>query len=67
MVKGKIIDRDRAMKVFISSTYIDLVEYRKAAHDENHPRIGPRMRIWTSDIREFVNYSWTVDPDRISP
>jgi len=44
------------MKVFLSSTYTDLIEHRKAAHDENHPRMNPRMREWRvfySFIREL--------------
>lgn len=42
------------MKVFISSTYKDLIDYRAAAHDENHPRMGPRIHEFTSGIRVFV-------------
>jgi hypothetical protein len=50
------------MKVFpstrsgqrLSSTYADLIEHRKAAHDANHPRMKPRIHEWESDIREFV-------------
>lgn len=45
------------MKVFLSSTYVDLIEHRKAAHDENHPRMNPRMREWR------VFYSFTLAPD----
>ena len=60
------------MKVFLSSTYIELIEHRiipaggKAAHGEYHPRIKPRMHEWESGIREFVKNSWTVHP-RITP
>jgi hypothetical protein len=51
------------MKVFISSTYIDLVEHRKAAHDENHPRMH-EQRVFHSFIRNpFVDRS---DSDRIT-
>jgi len=49
------------MKVFLSSTYLDLIEHRKAAHDENHPRIRPRIFEYIHQpIRAFVNHSWTV-------
>ncbi len=49
------------MKVFLSSTYVDLVEHRKAACEENHPRITTtNKRTRPSSIRVFVNYSWTV-------
>ena len=59
------------MKVFLSSTYLDLIEHRiipaggKAAHGEYHPRIKPRIREWRgtfSFIREiFVD---GTSPDR---
>ena len=48
------------MKVFFSSTYNDLIEYRKAAHDKNHLRMNPRMHEYQTPIREFVKNSWTV-------
>ncbi|MDO8752729.1 MAG: hypothetical protein Q7J80_02455 [Anaerolineales bacterium] len=51
------------MKIFLSSAYLDLIEHRKAAQDENHPRIKPRtFGEWESGIRAFVCYSWTVYP-----
>jgi|GEM_PF-3653187 len=57
------------MKVFLSSTYNDLIEHRKAAHDGYHPRIKPRIHEWESGIRIFVKNSWTVYPryNRITP
>jgi hypothetical protein len=54
------------MKVFLSSTDNDLIEHRKAAYDENRPRMNPRILEWESGIREFVKNSWTVCP-RITP
>ncbi len=55
------------MKVFLSSTYIDLIEYRKAAHDEQPSMNFSRIHEHQIPIREFVvPHSWTVDPNRIS-
>jgi hypothetical protein len=34
--------QEHAMKVFLSSTYNDLIEHHQAAPDENHPRMGSR-------------------------
>jgi hypothetical protein len=45
---------EATMKVFLSSTYVDLIEHRKAAHDKNHPRMKPRMHEYQTPIREFV-------------
>ena len=55
------------MKVFLSSTYTNLVDHRKTAHDENHPRMEREYSNGCLTIRLFVNYSWTVCPRKDSP